>query len=500
MVKKRVRSLLKIYFSIAVIIAVAFCFNGVAEEYTTLVTSENVIKVGDILKAGDYISRKGNDYYLETFGVYFYDNNNNRLYSEYVNDSNTGDKYEIKKVDKYSLWQIESVDYYLGRLYNVSLVPAKLDGPEDQKVTKDMAAKFTVETSAELGDNLTYRWYQLVKSNSKIDESSISDYYNDFQVSYENNLPVYTTSSGGSLRITIPSSAKSFSFDYESRDTINVDINSNSIYYDVDIDETSGTKTIYFNSPTDSNYNIEIHSYSAMTIKNLSYGYEYPIPLTSTTKDLIVSSKENSHAFKDKNEFFAIVNDGNKNYKSKVAKLYIVEGKKEFPTPEGDKLIPEIEIPDEYKLKIFNITDKVGKSVVDKIDSNLEESNKAIEVFNVGMYLNDELIDIGEGNYLLKINKPKSLKNYTNIKVSELDENYNIVKTEEPIDDNKTLTFTVNRLNNFVFSGKEISNPVTLASKSPFTTITLLVLFLMVITGIVIIRKKSKGVKNGSKI
>ena len=61
MVKKRVRSLLKIYFSIAVIITVAFCFNAVADEYDILVTSKKVIKVGDILKAGDYISRKGND-------------------------------------------------------------------------------------------------------------------------------------------------------------------------------------------------------------------------------------------------------------------------------------------------------------------------------------------------------------------------------------------------------------------------------------------------------
>lgn len=492
MVKKRVRSLLKIYFSIAIIIAVAFCFNGVADDYDILITSKKVIKVGDILKAGDYISRKGKDSnYNDEFSVYYYDNDNNSLYSENAYNSNTGDKYEVKKVDKYSLWQIESVDYYLGHLSYVSLVPAKLDGPNDQKVTKDMSAKFTVEPSAELGDNLTYRWYQIVKSNSKIDESSISDYYNDFQVSYENNLPVYTTSSGGTLYITIPSSAKSFSFDYESnRDTINVDINSNSIYYDVDIDETSGTKTIYFNSPTDSNYNIEIRSYSAMTIKNLSFGYEYQIPLTSTTKDLIVSSKENSYAFKDNNEFIAIVNDGNKNYKSKVAKLNIVEGKKEFPTPEDDKLITEIEMPDEYKLKIFNITDKVGKSVVDKINSNLEKDYKSIEIFNVGMYLNDELIDIGEGNYLLKINKTKSLKNYTNIKVSELDENYNIIKTEEPIDDNKTLTFTVNKLNNFVFSGKEISNPVTLASKSPIIMITILILFLAGLTGGIIFKQK----------
>ena len=491
MVKKRVRSLLKIYFSIAVIITVAFCFNAVADEYDILVTSKKVIKVGDILKAGDYISRKGNDSsYNDEFSVYYYDNNNNQLHIENVNNSNTGDKYEVKKIDKYSLWQIESVDYYLGGLSYVSLVPAKLDGPNDQKVTKDMSAKFTVEPSDELGDNLTYSWYQFVRSNTTIDESSISDYYNDFQVSYENNLPVYTTSGGGTLYITIPSTAKSFSFDYESTGGIKVYINSNSINYNIDIEETSGTKTIYFNSPTDSDYNIQISNYSAMTIKNLSFGYEYQIPLTSTTKDLIVSSKENSHAFKDNNEFIAIVSDGNKNYKSKVAKLNIVEGKKEFPTPEDDKLITEIEMPDEYKLKIFNITDKVENTVVDKINGKLEKDYKSIEVFNVGMYLNDELIDIGEGNYLLKINKPKSLKNYTNIKVSELDENYNIIKTEEPTDDNKTLTFTVNKLNNFVFSGKEVSNPVTLASKSPIIMITILVLFLVGLTGGIIFKQK----------
>ena len=92
--------------------------------------------------------------------------------------------------------------------------------------------------------------------------------------------------------------------------------------------------------------------------------------------------------------------------------------------------MPNLQLIKISKLKIFNITDKVGKSVVDKINSNLEKNYKSIEVFNVGMYLNDELIDIGEGNYLLNnddMSEAEALQ-WLNDNIKIIDENNLIPK------------------------------------------------------------------------
>ena len=410
MVKKRVRSLLKIYFSIAVIITVAFCFNGFADNYYIDKLSNNtVVKEGDILKAGDYIFDENdyNSYYSGVSIHYLSDPGGDYLENDYSYSPFEGKyRYEVKKIGDYSLWKVEDLSYYHSSLSDITLVPIKIDGPENQKVTRGMAAKFRVEPSDELGDNLTYEWYKLDEIKADIPQEDVRSNY--MQTSNNDGVITYTVSQeyGGYIEIYMPVKATELTFDYT-----NVSGSLSIQYGGLDIGNIygqSGTKTIHFNEISDYyRSTITISSSSSFSIKNLKYKYKTSTRLSSDTKELIVSSKENSSAFEDNNKFYAIVKKGDKSYESKVAKLNIVEGKKDFPTPEGDKLITVEEFPKEYKLKIFNITDKVENTAIDKINSNLEKDYKSIEVFNVGMYLNDELIDIVEGNYLLKINKPK---------------------------------------------------------------------------------------------
>lgn len=341
--------------------------------------------------------------------------------------------------------------------------------------------KFDPDEIQELLDNFTSNY------------TNIFDSYYD--VTYEINkifitLSVYENDSGEPKF-----HSKTYDGDFNEieklRDIYSIHSMGLDLYYVSKINSDSGNEII---SISDSNYNIlkyfgeiEYPDYEIETIGNFRYETDSNIKLDSTTKDLVVSPTQNSASYKDKNQFFAIVNNGEKTYQSQVAKLNIVEGVDKFETDIGDISLDK-KLPVNYKLKIFNITSKVKKSIINKINDDLEEKNEVVNVFNVGMYKNDELIDIGEGKYLLNIDKPEELKGYTDIKISELDKDYNVINTEEPKDDSKKLSFTVNKLNNFVISGKKIDNPIT---KSPLVIIIGFVVILTTLT-ITVVRYRKK--------
>ena len=496
MLKERLKKLSKIYFVIAIFAVLGcFCFNTFADDISLNIDSENMIYEGKIVKAGDWI-KKADNYYK----VYYFDNNESELKRDL---DGRPDGYVIEKIGDYSIWQVKQLKYYLGSLLELVLIPSALDGPDDQSVTMGMPANFSVDASKNIGDNLTYEWYQVNKIKNKVDSSNVTNEnnYNVFEPSTDINGITSYSGNGKTLIVKIPADAISFTFDYSYIQDGYVSVWARDLDSGIYIDQSyskTGTETIYLknrkgNKLSNDYYTIEVSTcYFYMnsqkaTVGNFTYEVESDVKLDSTTKNLTVSSTQNSTSYKDKNEFYAIVNNGSKTYQSKTAKLNIVEGKETFETDKGNITLDK-ELPINYKLKIFNITSKVQKNIINKINENLADKNETVNVFNVGMYKNDELIDIGEGKYLLNIEKPEELKEYTDIKISELDKDFNIIKTEEPKDDNTGFSFTVNKLNNFAISGKKITNPIT---KSPFIVIISLIATITILTIVIVKYRKN---------
>lgn len=493
MLRKRVKQL-TIFYVIAIMLFATFgvFYNVLAKEYSSDQTSDNVLKVGTILTKDDTIKLES------SYTIYYYDNSDNFLTKVYGTGDETlpiRDYFSTDSIGwqivKYKMYYTHIIGYILKPAYNVIIT-----NPKDQTVKNGDSATYNISAKSHSNNTLNYIWYNVSSKTETLAPTSISNITSttaDNVTEYKNS----TTDNKTSILYFDNINANmddvlSFTIN---RINCNLSItsdNNNSYdkYYNYDVATEEKTYNITFtqSGTYDFTFRSTINSGDSIILSDFKLKRTIYNALVSDTNTLKVSPTENSDYYKTDNKFMCQVIDGDITYSSTSANLTVNTTSTNFTDPTSSSEIDSTTpLPIEYELRVK----KLDKYATTKLTSQIG-TKSLVNVYEVGMYNGNVLVDVGKGDYTVHLRKDNTMSLYNNIQIAEIDSNNNIIAKKETTSDSKYLTYKTTELHNIVLVGDKIVNPLT--GDVMYAVIEMLIL-LIVATITVIYYTKFKSLK-----